>query len=1600
MTILETLERDRQQLLDIGTRNRLVSTPRFQKRNKQIEIVHEQSRQLFEVLAVQKKSMTFLATDEEDHSEEDVDDVGAGGQLLLALMAEESTNPNPGHFSDTQLQTSLSPKMLQKRLRELHSDSVTFIEEQGVNPLYLALGFLKWREAGSSKKDRYAPLILLPVELSRNTVNAQFKLTVRDEDLSTNLSLQQKLSSEFRLTLPDLPLSEDLDVDQYFAQVKDAVSSLPEWQVLSNDVQLGFYQFAKFLMYRDLDVANWPDQSSLLSSELLRGLLQDGFAAADPAVPDVGRIDDHIASANMVHVVDADSSQTAAIEEVRVGRHLVIQGPPGTGKSQTITNLIATAVRDGKRVLFLSEKKAALDVVKQRLQNIGLGPMCLELHSNKSGKKQVLQELEQTLRLRKDSLSVDHAANSKVDELRSQLNRVADSLHTPAYQSGLTPFVIMGRLIHLHDQVAVNPEIQQQLELPKAAVKWTPQYLSQLRHHLRSLTECIQALKCPATHPFRGAGCGILVRTDSDRLRMLMEQAQQGIDQLLTAVTELAASVGVAAARDTVKRSDILRLRDLASAMTTSPAMDHLAIASDVWDSELKMLAAVVDEGGAFRSAQARLDGRINEGALSTPVAEARQHLNAYGTQFILFRVLNGKYRKAVNTLREVMCESPPKSVPERLSVLDDILHCQKFQKKLKKQTKLIQDCRSAFGALWQGEESDWGKLQSIVAWVQAGHEKKLHRKFRSIRSRFKTPPTQLNQRITQLDELLAGVAPVMQGIVQLLGFDFVPRFAVTGWETIPLQQLSEWLQASISDFEALPDWVRYRLQRDELRASGMQSLIQLLDQEQVDASQAESLFDVSYYEHLLRCLHQDNPLLAQFSGMSHQRLRDHFCEADHLMIEATREEVSNFHRANIPGGSIGGMGVIRHEIQKKSRHKAIRRLIREAGAAIQKIKPVFMMSPLSIAQYLEPGAVEFDILLIDEASQIEPVDAYGAIARSRQIVVVGDQKQLPPTQFFTKSAEVDEFDEDNTARDLESILGLCIARGLSQRMLMWHYRSQHQSLIAVSNSEYYDNKLFVVPSPIRQSEMCGVKFHFVKNGIYDRGGKQCNPPEARTVAEAIIHHARHFPHTSLGVGAFSVKQRDAIKDELELLQRNNPDLSAFFNEDSAEPFFVKNLENIQGDERDVVFISVGYGKDKDGYMTQNYGPLNRDGGERRLNVLISRAKQRCVVFSSITSDDIDLNRANARGVVGLKKFLQFAEKGFSDIGQVTGKEHDSEFEREVANAISGYGHKIEAQVGVAGFFIDLAVVDPNNPGRYLLGIECDGAAYHSSRSARDRDRLREEVLKNRQWKIHRIWSTDWYLQPKKELENVLTLIESLRTSSKESIHANGSNAAGVRQVELVGAGKISIAPEVAVASASQPASEYGIPTIIYQEASFVPAANGPPADFPPKVLTDCCLKVIQIEGPIHVEEVARRIASLSGGRAVSRAVAAVRDSIQDLVQKKQVTMYGSFASLAGTSQATVRDRSGVTASTLRKTENLPPSEVALAISLLIRENGNAERDEIVRAVAKVLGVTATVANFKALVNDLVTSLIESGGLVDRDGVLSVDDWEKCRSRQ
>jgi very-short-patch-repair endonuclease len=440
------------------------------------------------------------------------------------------------------------------------------------------------------------------------------------------------------------------------------------------------------------------------------------------------------------------------------------------------------------------------------------------------------------------------------------------------------------------------------------------------------------------------------------------------------------------------------------------------------------------------------------------------------------------------------------------------------------------------------------------------------------------------------------------------------------------------------------------------------------------------------------------------------------------------------------------------------------------------------MMSPLSIATFLEQGGTDFDQVIFDEASQVRPVDAFGAILRGKQTIVVGDEKQLPPTSFFdamtSDAVDGDDEGEEPLSAGIQSVLELFLAKDAPRESLLWHYRSRHHSLIALSNAEFYDNGLMVFPHAEQQRDDLGLVYHYLPDAVYGRGHSQRNPVEAREVAEAVFDHARENPGQTLGVAAFSTSQMQAILDELEAMRRLQPEYEGFFTAHPEEPFFVKNLENVQGDERDVIFISVGYGRDAAGNVSMNFGPLNWQGGERRLNVLITRARMRCEVFTNLTANDIDLTRTSARGVQALKHFLLYAETSVLDETIVGPPPTESPFEAAVRDVLEAAGHQVDTQVGVARYRVDLAIVDEHDPGRYLLGIECDGAMYHHARSARDRDRLRQMVLEQRGWHLYRIWSTDWFKHPAREAERLLAAVDAAKSTPRDVVSRRLADAA------------------------------------------------------------------------------------------------------------------------------------------------------------------------------------------------------------------------------
>ena len=751
--------------------------------------------------------------------------------------------------------------------------------------------------------------------------------------------------------------------------------------------------------------------------------------------------------------------------------------------------------------------------------------------------------------------------------------------------------------------------------------------------------------------------------------------------------------------------------------------------------------------------------------------------------------------------------------------------------------------------------------------------------------------------------------------------------------------------------------------------------------------SDALEQFDLVYFETLMRAVYRDQPSLAEFSGKSHDRIVQEFRRLDRERIALARREVAMAHFESLPkgGSDIGEVGIIRGEIAKKRRHMAIRKLLSKAGRAVQAIKPVFMMSPLSVAQYLEPGALRFDLLLIDEASQVRPVDALGAAARVDQIVVVGDDKQLPPSRFFASVLEEagDDDGEGLQIGDLESILGLCVAKNMPQRMLRWHYRSRHHSLIALSNREFYESKLYVVPSTGNTDGELGLFFREVSHGRYDRGNSATNAIEAKQVANAVLEHATRHPDLSLGVAAFSVAQRDAIVDEVELLRRDHSELEEYCARGSrAEPFFIKNLENVQGDERDVIFISVGYGPDETGRVTMNFGPLSAEGGERRLNVLITRARRRCEVFSSLTDEHIDLNRARGRGPQVLKAFLKYARTGELDGGAGSRGDAESPFEEAVADAVRAKGFIVTPQVGVAGFFVDLAVSDPAKPGWYLLGVECDGASYHSSRSARDRDRLRQQVLEEQGWILHRIWSTDWFHRPDDECRKLLAAVEAARGKLDQPprpAHTSKSEAPAI-------AGHI----ERKRSSATDPNLSNGTSSVDYQEASFAVDSSLPIHEMPQQRLMDIVLRIVSVEQPIHLDEISRRVTAFWGqARTGSRIRKAVRRAVRAAVASGRIELRDDFCKVPGKTVQVIRSRELVMSQTLRRPAMLSPDEIALAIKSVVKECFGAQQDEVLMAVARLFGFKSTSAQLRERLSAEVERLVKLGEITERDGILA-----------
>ncbi|SMY31658.1 ATP-dependent RecD-like DNA helicase [Photobacterium malacitanum] len=1554
--IKDLFDKSRQELLDMGLRgNTLLNVG---KGAKVLDIVDEKSDQVFEYLVGELKTMSFLPIPESLDTED-----SKSISLIDLTRHLEYKNGNKRH-SDKFLQTQLFRKVLDTRLLKLSSEATTFVQEQGVSLLYLAMGFVKWFEDDNSDKSRYAPLVLIPVEIFRADAGDSYKIRYTESELETNLTLAAKLKMEFGIILPDFEEGEGgYDFQGYLDLVTTAISREKRWSIESNKIVLSFFSFGKFQMYQDLSDDVWPEGKKPSENTLIQKLFTEGFerdsSLLDTTPMDVNRVED------IQLVLDSDSSQTEAVLASKSGVNLVIQGPPGTGKSQTITNIISQAIADNKKVLFVAEKMAALDVVKRRLDNCYIGDSVLELHSHKANRKSVLSTLESTLMQHAPVTPERSGDVERLVSLRNKLDDYSLSINKSIANTGVSYHDALGYKSQL-ERIIIDSSTNID-DLPHTEFDlniWDKNHYTFSLAKIMEIVDYLSEHNAPNLNIFSST-CLTDYSPAVDKLAQKLASELKSIQtEIVTQVRILHSQAGYVA--PIANYADCIMVVDSLSLIAERPELESVDVSSSAWESKGDVILDFALQGAMLQDQKLELTTHFVDNALDYDWIPIRSPFLTIGSKW--WRFLSGDYRRAKSSYAGMCKNGLVGGASEWIKKIDKVLEYRGIQKNFIDSAQLAIDM---IGSHFKNESTDWKAILKPLQWVNKCHAGVKSGSLDTSVVHYLDPSKEITfskVALDQVKELVSKRYDMLSECASLLQLDlanFTERCDALSCDDVDVYSVD------ILKFYPL---TRFNRLEGELDKIGLSEWHQRAFSWDDVPTLIRDCFKFTFYSTLVEHQYDTRDEIRYFDRVEHEKQIEQFRTIDGQLFHFSQETLVKKLYDNLPNPSARGeVETLRREFNKKRRQMPIRRLINKSGRVIQQIKPVFMMSPMSIATYLEPGVVDFDLVIFDEASQVKVADALGAILRGKQIIVVGDTKQMPPTSFFGKQLILDDEDaEESLTADIESILGMFLASGTPEKMLKWHYRSRHESLIAVSNQEFYDNKLMIFPSSGLNPHAKGLSFNCLQNTSYDRGGSRTNKGEATAVAEAVIKHATERPNQTLGVVAFSSAQRDAILLEVERLRKANTDLEYFFGDhDEGEDFFVKNLENVQGDERDTIFISIGYGKTAEGRLPMSFGPLNSDGGERRLNVLISRARMCMEVFSNFKGDEMLTTDASPFGVRALKNFLHYAETGDLVKREETGKGPDSPFEEEVISSIQSLGYQVQPQVGCAGFYIDIAVRDPNKPGRYMLAVECDGATYHSSKSARDRDRIRQSVLEGLGWRFHRIWSTDWFRNRYKETERLDDAIKSAIAYYK------------VYDSEPEIEEKIKLNPKAAIERV-EVEHQYQLSAAVYQ---VFPLENLSlrVGDIIPEIqtslLAEDILKIVQFESPIHVKLLSVRLLSAVGcSRSGARINRAILDSIGLLNRQNKVKLDGEFIIAKSQNDIIVRNRFELP-SNERKYDFIYNGEIVKAARDTVEDCFTISSDDLVKSITEVLGFSCTSKAMKIRTEAILSEQVKLGNL-------------------
>jgi very-short-patch-repair endonuclease len=1207
---------------------------------------------------------------------------GASTVAVDALLSSQSVRLS-AMFGETAITAAA------RRARTVKAKATENYEERGLQTLFLAWGMATWTNSRGTATPA-APVLLRQAALSPRTgAGEDFDATLPGE-WEINPTLLHLLKTEYGIELDSSEMADLLDQDAappdpvlLFERLTKACADVPGFLVTAR-VVLGNFSYAKLPMVLDLATAT----DTLLDSELICAIAgdEDARAAVRARHPNVSAGQpDAVPPADEFLILDADASQSYAINCAVGGADLVIQGPPGTGKSQTIANLIASLSARGYRSLFVAEKRAAIDAVLDRLGKVGLADLVLDLHDGTGSKRKLAADLARTLTLTASIAKPDLAGQHEaLVRHRQVLATRAGALHAAREPWGISVYDLYSRL----SGIPASATSIQRLPLP-VLQRIDGRAFQQAREDLRSIIALGGLTLSAQTSPWAGAFAADTVTT------------QDGAAAALAAVQTLA-SYTLPATADRLQQA----IKDCGLSAPGSV---------ESWIDTLSLLKGVSDTMAVFDPAV--FDASLEE--LATALAPGSS--GTFGQ--LRARVGNAGYRRARRQALSLWRADKPKPRALHAAVMAATRQRAAWRQAAvdRERPHLPSDLAGTEGAFGQF----CTELQTLAAWTGADSMAKL-----SIRQ---------------------------------------------------LQTRLQALQADSQTLYKLPELSRLR---SALRGAGLWPVIEEIAHRHLSPEQALDCLEYVWLSSILDTVSIADSWIGAFDGQSQLRTVAEFKTADSAHITSTAQRVrravaenATHVRDEYPQES----DVIEHQARLKRGHLAVRQLFQFAPHVLGALRPCWAMSPLVVSQLL-PAQRCFDVVIFDEASQVTPADAIGALMRADRAVVAGDPHQLPPTSFFTTSgggeddekAEADAFGAMAGTRNMESILdvmGALLPPPKGTRTLNWHYRSEDERLIAFSNAQpnLYDWALTTFPGVAGADCLSHTLVPFRPGRV---GQEDSVSDEVAKVVELVTHHARSRPNASLGVIAMGIKHANRIQEALRRAQAADDNLADFLDGTASgrageEKFFVKNLERVQGDERDAIILTIGYGKNADGRMMYRFGPVNNEGGERRLNVAITRARARMTVVSSFSAADMDPTRLRAEGAKMLRGYLSYAESGGSDLGNVAkDKPELNPFERDVEAQLRAAGIPLIPQYGCSGYWIDFAAQHPTRRGRMVLAVECDGATYHSSATARDRDRLRQEHLERLGWTFHRIWSQDWFYHREKETARALAAYQAAVTAA------------------------------------------------------------------------------------------------------------------------------------------------------------------------------------------------------------------------------------------